>query len=152
MPTVAPETCAANTSSASSVGAAKLTKIRGEFCLAKAQSSAPESLTAQTTEYKGFGGKKARKMGNEKLAKAGIFIQITDNKRLICYVRAPPSFCSESRSAAGTWPLPQLIDAACGFSSRRRRWWDHQPQPLKEQNGALRRAPPDKLTALALTV
>jgi hypothetical protein len=46
-----------------SVGAAKLTKIHGEFCLAKTGSSKSGILAAQTIEYKGFDSEKARKMG-----------------------------------------------------------------------------------------
>jgi hypothetical protein len=52
----------ARASNALSVGAAKLTKMRGEFCLAKTDSSALGNPAAQTIEYKGFGSENARKM------------------------------------------------------------------------------------------
>jgi hypothetical protein len=44
------------------VGAVKLTKMRGEFDLAKIRSSARGNPQAQTLEYKGFGREKAREM------------------------------------------------------------------------------------------
>jgi hypothetical protein len=52
----------ARASIALSVGAAKLTKIRGKFGLAKIGSSVLGISRAQTIEYKGFGGKNASKM------------------------------------------------------------------------------------------
>jgi hypothetical protein len=50
----------ASASIALSVGAAKLTKMRGKFGLAKIGSSTLGNPAAQTIEYKGFGGEKAR--------------------------------------------------------------------------------------------
>jgi hypothetical protein len=52
----------ARASIALSVGAAKLTKMRGVFGLAKIRSSELEMPSTQTIEYKDFGGEKARKM------------------------------------------------------------------------------------------
>jgi hypothetical protein len=45
------------------VGAAKLTKMRGTVGLANLGSSMLGNSAPQTIEYKGFDGKKARKMG-----------------------------------------------------------------------------------------
>jgi hypothetical protein len=45
--------------------------MRGEFCLAKTRSSVLGIPAAQTIEYKGFGGKKARKMGRRWILKRG---------------------------------------------------------------------------------
>jgi hypothetical protein len=55
-----PATCTARASIALSVGAAKVTKMRGEFDLAKIRPSALVNPATQAIEYKGFGGQKAR--------------------------------------------------------------------------------------------